>query len=200
MNTTFSSPVNIAFDKLGKEPQELDLEAEASDSQELLESGGTGKVRTHLDISPLAGDTWLVRGEARGKLALDCGRCLEKLDQAFATQFNLIIGKRKEKGLEWLEDDEGGIEDYQVRVGPDVFDIPLDHIIAEQVILNYNLHPLPDLDAQNKCVQCGRSAVTAAETKKTDRVDPRWATLEALKEIPANPAKGADSGKKRGKA
>ena len=187
--------MNIAFDTLGKEPVELDLEANASELPELLESGAIGKVHAHVDVTPLAEEIYLARGEVRGILSLDCGRCLDKLDQPFETQFNLLIGKRKEKGLDWLEDEDQGIEDYQVKLGPDVFDIPLDHIIAEQVILNYNLHPLPDLDAQNNCVKCGRPAPVIKEKKKTDRVDPRWAMLKALKEIPAKPApKGKVSG------
>ena len=181
--TTFSAPVNIQFETLGNEPNELDLEANASELQELAETGGTGKVAVHLDVTPMSDGIYLVRGVARGTLSPECGRCLDKLEETFKTKFNLLINKRKEKGLEWLEDDEQGVEDYQVRVGPDVFDIPLDHIIAEQVILNYNLHPLPDLDARNNCVKCGRSAVMAEEKKTADRVDPRWATLEALKKV-----------------
>ena len=192
--------LNIAFDTLGKEPVELDLEAEASELQELSETGAIGKVFAHLDVTPLHDDSYLARGEVRGILSLDCGRCLDKLDQPFRTEFNLLIGKRREKGLDWLEDEEQGVEDYQVKLGPDILDIPLDHIIAEQVILNYNLHPLPDLDAQNNCVKCGRPAPVIQETKKTDRVDPRWATLKTLKEVPVKEApKGKDSGKTRGK-
>lgn len=189
--------MNIAFDTFGKEPMELDLEAEAAEIPELLEYGAAGKIQAHMDVSPLSGDTYLIRGEASGKLGVDCGRCLDKLDQSFKTQFNLIIAKRKEKGLEWVEEEEGGVEDYELRVGPDVLDISIDHIIAEQVILNYNLHPLPDLDAQNRCVQCGRSAVTAEQTKEADHLDPRWAKLEALKQASTKkPSKEADSGKK----
>ena len=93
-----------------------------------------------------------------------------------------------------------------MRVGPDIMDIPLDAIIVEQVLLNYNLHPLPALDAKNACIQCGRQAPIAGETKKTDRVDPRWGALKALAENPENGKKAPkgtdkpDSGKKRGKA
>ena len=192
--------MNLEFNTLGKESQDIDLEAQASELQELAEAGGTGKVRARLHVSPLAGDNYLVQGQARGLLNLDCGRCLDKVDQSFVAQFNLIIEKRKEKGLDWVEDEDQGVEDYQVRIGPDVMDIPLDHVIAEQVLLNYNLHPLPPLDALNCCVQCGRLAPVAGETKRADRVDPRWSGLKALKEVPGNKTpKGPESGKKRGK-
>jgi uncharacterized metal-binding protein YceD (DUF177 family) len=193
--------MNLAYDTLGNEPKDIDLEAEASELPELSEAGGVGKVRVQLEVSPLAGDAHLVRGLARGGLSLDCGRCLEKLEQPFKTQFNLLIEKRKEKGLEWSDNEEQGIEDYQVRIGPDIMDIPLDAIIVEQVLLNYNLHPLPALDAKNCCVQCGKQAPTVGGVKKKDRVDPRWGALKALAEVPEKKApKGSDSGKKRGKA
>ncbi len=191
--------MNLAFDTFGSEPLDIDLEAQASELPELAETGGIGLVRVQVQVSPLAGDAYLARGEARGKLSLDCGRCLDKLEQPFTAQFNLLIEKRKEKGLEWGENEDQGVEDYQVRVGPDVMDIPIDFIIVEQVLLNYNLHPLPALDAKNSCVQCGRQGPMAGEEKKTDRVDPRWGALKALKETPAKKApKGPDSGKKRG--
>jgi uncharacterized protein len=193
--------MNLAASTLGNDLSELNLESRASELQELSEAGGTGKVEVRLQISPLSGDAYLARGCASGALNLDCGRCLDKLELLFEVRFNLMISRRREKGLEWLEDEDQGAEDYQVKIGPDVLDIPLGHIIAEQVILNYNLHPLPDLDAKNCCVQCGRPALMAGEMKKADRVDPRWAGLSALKEFSGKKStKVAASRKKRGKA
>ena len=75
------------------------------------------------------------------------------------------------------------LEDYQAKLGPDVTEVPLNAIIAEQVVLNYNLHPLPDVDAAGRCVQCGRPAVLANPPKKEVGVDPRWAKLENLKDV-----------------
>jgi uncharacterized metal-binding protein YceD (DUF177 family) len=60
-------------------------------------------------------------------------------------------------------------------------------VIAEQVLLNYNLHPLPDLDAAGRCALCGRPAPKieeagkSAKAEKAEGIDPRWAKLGALK-------------------
>lgn len=118
----------------------------------------------------------------RGSISLDCGRCLEKLTGAFEVRVRLLIEQKDEQGLEWIEDEDQGIEEYLVRLGPDVTDIPLEHPIAEQIILNYNLNPLPSLDEKNRCVQCGRSNFTAEpQARKKDRVDPRWEKLQGLR-------------------
>lgn len=66
-------------------------------------------------------------------------------------------------------------------MGPDVTDVPLEHLIAEQIILNYNLNPLPSLDEKNRCLQCGRTAFIPGPEVRKDRVDPRWEKLQGLK-------------------
>lgn len=117
----------------------------------------------------------------RGSITLDCGRCLDKLTGAFEVKLTLLMEPKEEQGLEWVEDEDQGVEEYLVRAGPDVTDIPLEHPIAEQIILNYNLHPLPTLDDKNRCVQCGRTAFKAEPQARKDRVDPRWEKLQGLK-------------------
>lgn len=181
---------------MGKDPTDRVLEADASELPELFEAGGIGKLSARLQSMPLAGDSFLVQGEAQGKLRVECGRCLDKLEQPFEAHFNLLVEKRKETGLEWLDDEDGGVTDYQARIGPDVVEIPLDHIIAEQVLLNYNLHPLPALDPQLRCVQCGLQAHVAEEPKKADRVDPRWIKLKSLKDEASGDKDANPSGRK----
>lgn len=117
----------------------------------------------------------------RGTISLDCGRCLEKLTGTFETKARVLIEKRDEQGLEWVEDEGLGVDEYLVRVGPDVLDIPLEHLVAEQILLNYNLNPLPTLDEKDKCIQCGRQAFRAEAPTRKDRVDPRWEKLKGLK-------------------
>jgi uncharacterized protein len=166
---------------LGKEPQTLELKGEAADMVELAQAGASGALGIRLDVTPLAGDSHLVHGEATGILAAECGRCLEPMPLPFAVKFDLLVERKDSTGLEWMEDEDQGVEDYQAHAGPDVTEIPLDSIIVEQVLLNYNLHPLPDLDAAGCCVQCGRPAPTVPEPKKAEGVDPRWAKLQEIK-------------------
>jgi uncharacterized protein len=165
---------------LGKEISTLELKGDTSEMPELAEVGAASAVDVRLDVTPLAGDSHLVRGEASGILAAECGRCLEPIQLPFSVDFNLLVDRQDATGVAWIEDDDQGVEDYQAHVGPDVTEIPLGTIIAEQVLLNYNLHPLPDLDAAGRCVQCGRPAPAVPEPKKAEGVDPRWAKLQDI--------------------
>lgn len=125
----------------------------------------------------------------KGSITLDCGRCLDKLTGAFMVKLRLLVEKKDSQGLEWEEDEGLGIEEYMVKVGPDILDIPLEHLIAEQIILNYNLNPLPSLDEKDRCIQCSRQAFQAEAVRK-DRVDPRWEKLQALKKPEQDKPKG----------
>ncbi len=125
----------------------------------------------------------------KGSITLDCGRCLDKLTGAFMVKLRLLVEKKDKQGLEWDESDGLGIEEYLVKIGPDIQEIPLEHLIAEQIILNYNLNPLPSLDEKDRCNQCGRQAFQAEAVRK-DRVDPRWEKLQALKKPEQEPPKG----------
>lgn len=171
---------------LGQEPQTLEFEENASGVAELAESGVEGLFKATLDVVPLAGDSHLVQGRVEGTLAVECGRCLEPFKQPFSLKFNLLMNRKDSTGLEWADDEDQGVEDYQVALGPDVTEVPLDSVIAEQVLLNYNLHPLPDLDEAGRCVQCGRPAPTVEEPKKAEGIDPRWAKLGNLKQTPGS--------------
>jgi uncharacterized metal-binding protein YceD (DUF177 family) len=62
-------------------------------------------------------------------------------------------------------------------------------MIAEQIILNYNMNPLPSLDEKDRCIQCGRQAFQAEAVRK-DKVDPRWEKLQKLKKPEPEPPKG----------
>jgi uncharacterized protein len=187
----------LAITSLGKEPSFLELSGNPADFVEFADSGISTPIRLHLDVTPLSGDSHLVQGQASGSLAAECGRCLEPISLPFSVGFNLLLDRQDPVGVEWVDDDEQGVEDYQAHLGPDVTEIPLQSIIAEQLVLNYNLHPLPDLDAAGRCVQCGRTPIAVAEPKKkVEGVDPRWAKLEALKDLKGSKVDGPADGSK----
>jgi uncharacterized protein len=127
--------------------------------------------------------------KVRGSISLDCGRCLDKLTGAFEVRVRLLLEQKDEQGLEWIDDEDQGVEEYLVRVGPDVTDVPLEHPIAEQILLNYNLHPMPSLDEKKRCLQCGRTAFSPEPQVRKDRVDPRWEKLQTLKKPEAGDGK-----------
>ena len=140
-------------------------------------------VDVSFDVEKSGPGIFRVTGRAVTRLNVECGRCLEPFLQPFELKFNLLLNNKQSTGIEWVDDEDQGVEDYQALLGPDVTEVPLNAIIAEQVVLNYNLHPLPDVDAAGRCVQCGRPAVVAPVPKKEVGVDPRWAKLGNLKDI-----------------
>jgi len=169
-------------------PTEFTLQARSEDFPELLELGCGGELTAKVKSIPTV-TSHLMEMVIRGSITLDCGRCLDKLTGAFQVKIRLLVEKKETQGLTWEENEDLGVEEYLVTVGPDILDIPLEHPIAEQIILNYNLHPLPSLDDKNSCIQCGRQAFQAEAVKK-DRIDPRWAKLRDLKNTqdPEGPA------------
>lgn len=184
--------------ELGQDPSTINLEEDSAQAPRLADAGATGVVAVTLDVTPMDGDTHLVRGEVSGTLAAECGRCLEPVRLPFSVNFNLLLDRQDRVGITWAEDDDQGVEDYQAHLGPDVTEIPLDEIIAEQVLLNYNLHPLPDMDAAGCCVLCGRPAPTVPEPKKAEGVDPRWAKLQDIQGVKnGSPADGTTPGKRK---
>ena len=164
----------------------LILESDASEIPEYHEIGGVGRLQIKINCASLVDGGFLAKGDVAGQIRPECGRCNEKLEQSLKLHFNLLASVRNEYGFEWQDDENQGIEDYQIVLGPDVEEISLDSIIVEQLLLNYNLHPLPELDSANRCKECGLSSWGAEKTKKVERIDPRWSGLNALKDPQTN--------------
>jgi uncharacterized protein len=170
----------LSLSSIGKEQSEFRISGRSEDFRELTELGCSGGLSATVKSVPTVTSHW-VDMAVRGSISLDCGRCLEKLTGAFEVKIRLLIEQKDEQGLEWIEDEDQGVEEYLVKIGPDVTDIPLEHPIAEQIILNYNLNPLPSLDEKNQCLQCGRTAFKPEPQTRKDRVDPRWEKLQGLR-------------------
>ena len=170
----------LSLRSIGTESAEFQLQGQSEDLPELVELGCSGTLTAQVKAVPTLTHL-LVELSVRGTIAAACGRCLDPLSGQYAVKLRLLVEKKDEQGLEWIEEGDQAIEEYVVKAGPDVDDIPLEHLIAEQIILNYNLNPLPPFDAKNKCVQCGRQAYQAETPDRTRQVDPRWEKLQALK-------------------
>jgi uncharacterized protein len=168
----------LSLNTTGKEPTEFVLQARSEDFPELVDLGCGGELTAKVKSVPTV-TSHLYELIIRGSITLDCGRCLDKLTGAFQVKLRLLVEKKETQGLKWEENEDLGVEEYLAQVGPDILEIPLEHPIAEQIILNYNLHPLPSLDDKDRCLQCNRQAFQAEAVKK-DRVDPRWAKLRDL--------------------
>jgi len=179
-NSYFYPVLVLSLSSIGTETAEFQIQGQSEELPELLELGCAGPLTAKVRSVPTV-TSLLVEMAVRGSISLDCARCLDKLTGAFEVRLRILVERKEEQGLEWMEDGDQAIEEYVVRIGPDVMEIPLEHAVAEQIILNYNLHPLPSLDEKNKCLQCGRESVPVITPIPKDRVDPRWEKLQALK-------------------
>ena len=178
----------LSLSSTSSEPTEFLLEGKSDELPELVELGCNGALSARVKAVPTL--THLMMDVAvRGSITLDCGRCLDKLTGAFAVKLKLLVERKDSQGLEWEEDEGMAIEEYLVRIGPDIQEIPLEHLIAEQILLNYNMHPLPSLDEKDRCTQCSRQAFQAEAVRK-DKVDPRWEKLQTLKKPEPDKPKG----------
>lgn len=178
----------LATDTLEQEPREKTLEGDAEDLAELFGLGCTGKIHAHALVNAMGAST-LVEIKVKGTITLECGRCCDPLTGAFEVPLRLLLEKQDKGGLEWLDHENQGVEEYVAKIGPEVLEIPLEPLIAEQIILNYNLHPLPTLDETNRCLQCGRTQMTESRMDRGPKLDPRWEKLNSLK-LPGQPKSG----------
>ncbi len=171
----------LSLNSIGKEATDFLIQGLSEDLPELVELGCGGEITAQAKAIPTLTHL-LVELVVRGTISLDCGRCLDKLTGEYRVKLRLLVEKKEDQGLEWDENNDLGIEEYLVKIGPDIQEIPLEHLIAEQIILNYNLNPLPTLDEKDKCIQCGRQKFQAEAVRKDkNKIDPRWEKLQALK-------------------
>ncbi len=178
--------MKLYLKSLPREPSEVQFEGSAEDFPELKDAGCIGKLVGKAQVIPSSTNI-LFQLVVEGRLDRECGRCLDRLDDPFRIKANLLVEKGSGSGIEWDEEQQLGIEDYLVRVPSDVDELSLEHLVAEQVILNYEPHPLPAQDPQGNCIVCGRSSIQAADaadSAASNGSDPRWDKLKSLRNKP----------------
>lgn len=178
--------MRLPVDKIPEDGFELLL---TGDESFLRDSRDRLMVEDHLIIDPSiqglvrlergAGDIRLT-GRIRGRIELQCARCLADFGDEVEVELDFLLQKSKEnETLDALESAESS--EPTIRFVGD--EIDLDEIIIQEMLLSVPMKPLCREDCPGLCPRCGAISgspeCSCAEERPTD---PRWTALERIKE------------------
>ena len=118
-------------------------------------------------------------GMLRGRVQLQCGRCLEPFEYPVVTTFDLRYVPRAAntgEGEREIEEDDlttAFYEDDRIDLG---------HLMREQIYLALPMKPLCRDLCQGLCPECGTNRNTGTCDCKHEWDDPRFAALKALRD------------------
>lgn len=119
------------------------------------------------------GNDVLVRGSFRGRLAMECRRCLRSLEVPVEEEFTLLF----RPGL----DPESADEHDAYRLPERGTELDLGPALREHVLLSVPRFALCDAACRGLCPQCGVDLNADECDCKVEDSDPRWAALRNLK-------------------
>lgn len=120
-------------------------------------------------------DNFALDGRVECRVAGECYRCLEPMEEPLQTSFSLLL-QRRTASAEELEAaaDDGSIE----IVDPGMRRIDLAEYVSEAIVLELPMR-IPSDASEGRCPHCGTGdAATGKEMQKMS--DPRW---DALKNV-----------------
>jgi uncharacterized protein len=117
----------------------------------------------------------LATGRIRGPLVGECGRCLERVEDALDVTFQELYA---------YPDRAFGDDDAEVsHLDGDVLD--LEPVLRDAVVLALPITPLCSPDCAGLCGQCGQR-LADAPGHGHEQSDPRWAGLSQLRMVPVD--------------
>jgi uncharacterized protein len=131
----------------------------------------------------------LVTGTARVRLAGECSRCLDPLEDDLEVDLQELYAYDDEH-------DEPEEEDEEVsRLEGDLLD--LEPLVRDAVVLALPFGPLCRDDCPGLCVECGARLADDPDHDHGERIDPRWSKLSQLAGLDtglADPTERSDQG------
>jgi uncharacterized protein len=139
-----------------------------------------------LDLGPVrwrgqvvhADPGYFLRGRLSYEQTLSCNRCLKPIVEQVSSDVELMILVERHPpvgGEHALHEQDLGL----MYVSEE--DLETDPILIEQLQLNIPMKPLCREDCQGLCPVCGADKNAGACSCEESTVDPRWASLAALK-------------------
>jgi len=115
----------------------------------------------------------LVRASIRGRMGLECRRCLDPVEVPVEEEVTLLF----------VPPGEGGEEEEEARLLPQgTGDLELGAAIREEVILALWPFALCKPDCRGLCPRCGVNLNEETCQCSSEELDPRWDALRALNE------------------
>jgi uncharacterized protein len=110
----------------------------------------------------------LVSGTVRAQLQAECGRCLDPVQSTLEAEVQELFAYDPAEGDEELSMLDGDFLDLRP-------------VLRDAVVLAMPINPVCDDDCAGLCVTCGSRLVDLPPDHGHDDLDPRWATLAALR-------------------
>jgi uncharacterized protein len=125
----------------------------------------------------------LVSGQARSRLAGECGRCLRAIDDSLDVTFQELYAYQHSTTDETADEYEVG------RMQGDLID--LEPALRDAVVLSLPVNPLCRPDCPGLCPHCGIPWDELPGDHQHRQIDPRWAALEMFTDA-SRPTSGED--------
>jgi uncharacterized protein len=140
------------------------------------------------DVERGSGETYHLRGQLTGQLALSCARCAEPFDLPVDVPVDLrfvpaAIEKASVRSSSSTDDDDEGHQIAEDDPSIVVYDEPridLAQVAREQFYLAVPMKPLCRPDCQGLCPHCGTNRNSGTCTCENQWEDPRLAGLKSL--------------------
>ena len=173
--------------ELEREPVEFDLQLpsdainfgeEAEQSGPLATSGRAEVIHEHRGPKDIVADIRL-RGRYAGRFSVPCARCVEPVETALESEFDLIfrpIGADAGAAERSITAPETEIGYYQKD------SLALEDVLREQVLLALPVRTLCKPDCKGLCPRCGANRNLQACNCETGPSDPRWEALSGLRD------------------
>ncbi len=121
-------------------------------------------------------DNFRIDGVVTCRIAGECYRCLEEIQEEVAARFRLLLQRRHAIPEELASAEKDGFIDI---VDPGTREVDLCAYIREAVILDLPMR-IPTPDADGRCPHCGVDGADKPTTEGEKGADPRWAALAQI--------------------
>lgn len=181
-----SNLMQIEVEALKKTKPPGVLKAPIEDLPELAEIGCKSYLEYHFHWQSTGGGSWWIDGNLQGDFKYECFQCGGELIQEFKIPLKILVNSGAVEGENWSDDDDMGIDEYLVTLGPDALNISILSQVREQIVLNCN-PAFPNTDKNGgKCQNCEKEGNFNYNSTVQKEIDPRWAALKALKDQKKN--------------
>jgi uncharacterized protein len=158
-------------------PGTMDLIEDVSQVGLLHSAGRADLLREHRGPNEIVQDI-RIRASLRARLQIPCARCLEPVEQALDTRFDLLFRPRGADG----EGVDHAISTSETEIGYYEGDgLLLEDVLREQVLLMLPTRTLCKSDCKGICTHCGRNQNLDPCECAIAPADPRWANLQSIR-------------------
>lgn len=178
----------LHLDEFGEDEGRLDLHLAASreEASHLLADSGyaaAGPLTADLEADRI-GTSVRVRGPVSVEVEFECGRCLERRQQALDLDAEFVLMAKSAWAEKYEDDDERELDEDEMDVSfYEGEDIDLAPLLREAILLELPTLPRCPDDLRAQCDEAYRQNVgeTALEQLEEAALDQRWAALKNFK-------------------